>query len=88
MRSKVIVQAMLENGFLDREKHNPNDYITYVVQAAKLLEAALKDVKAHESIAETISAMFDAGFCNPKDQKDPSEWTMFAESALAELKVV
>ncbi|MBN53149.1 MAG: hypothetical protein CL558_06185 [Alphaproteobacteria bacterium] len=88
MRSKLIVQSMLENGFLDSAKHNPNDYITYVVQAAKLLEASLKDVKQHESVTEVISAMFDAGFCNPKDQKDPSEWTMFAESAVAELKVL
>jgi len=87
MRSKLIVQAMLENGFLDNTKHNPNDYITYVVQAGKLLEVALKDVKQHEAVAEVISAMFDAGFCS-KEQKDPSEWTMFAESAIAELKVL
>jgi len=88
MRSKLIVQAMLENGFLDNTKHNPNDYITYVVQAGKLLEEAFKDVKQHESVAEIISAMFDAGFCSSKEQKDPSEWTMFAESAIAELKVL
>ena len=88
MRSKVIIQAMLENGMLVKGKHNPNDYITYVTQAAKLLEACLKDVKAHEDVAETVGAMFDGGFCDPKEQKDPSEWTMFAESAIAELKVV
>ena len=88
MRSKAIVQAMLENGMLDSEKHNPNDFITYTTSAAKLREERLKDVKKHEEIAEIVAAMFDSGFCNRKDQKDPSEWTMFAEAAIDELKVI
>jgi hypothetical protein len=88
MRSKAIVQAMLENGMLDPAKHNPNDFITYTVSACKLLEERLKDVKQHEEIAEVVAGMFDSGFCNPKEQKDPSEWTMFAEAAIDELKVI
>jgi len=88
MRSKAIIQAMLENGMLDPAKHNPNDFITYTVSAAKLLEERLKDVKQHEEIAEIVAGMFDSGFCDRKAQKDPSEWTMFAEAAIDELKVI
>ena len=88
MRSKGIIQAMLDNGMLDPAKHNPNDFITYTVSAAKLLEERLKDVKQHEEIAELVAGMFDAGFCDRKLQKDPSEWTMFAEAAIDELKVI
>jgi len=88
MRSKSIVLAMLDNGMLDADKHNPNDFITYTVSATKLLEERLKDVKSHEMIAEVVASMFDAGFCSRKEQKDPSEWTMFAEAAIDELKVV
>jgi len=88
MRSKSIVLAMLDNGMLDPDKHNPNDFITYTVSATKLLEERLKDVKQHEEIAELVASMFDSGFCNRKEQKDPSEWTMFAEAAIDELKVI
>lgn len=88
MRSKNIVQSMLENGFLDNEKHNPNDYITHTTNAAKRLEEALKGVKEHESVAELVAVMFDSGFCTVKNHADPTEWVMFAETAIAELKVV
>jgi hypothetical protein len=88
MRSKTIIQSMLENGFLDNKKHNPNDYITHTTNAAKRLEEALKGVKDHESVAETVAAMFDSGFCTVAEQGDPTEWVMFAETAIAELKVV
>ena len=53
---------MLENGFVDPKKHNPNDYITHTTNAAKRLEEALKGVKAHEAVAEIVAAMFDTGF--------------------------
>jgi hypothetical protein len=79
---------MLENGFLDTQKHNPNDYITHTTNAAKRLEEALKGVKDHESVAEMVAVMFDSGFCDAKEQADPNEWVMFAETAIAELKVV
>jgi hypothetical protein len=88
MRSKNIVQSMLENGFLDNKKHNPNDFITHTTNAAKRLEEALKGVKAHDSVAELVAAMFDSGFCTVGEQADPTEWIMFAETAIAELKVV
>ena len=88
MRSKNIVQSMLENGFLDPKKHNPNDYITHTTNAAKRLEEALKGVKDHEAVAELVAGMFDTGFCDSKEQTDPTEWVMFAETAIAELKVV
>ena len=88
MRSKNIVQSMLENGFLDPKKHNPNDYITHTTNAAKRLEEALKGVKDHESVAELVASMFDTGFCDAGEQSDPTEWVMFAETAIAELKVV
>lgn len=88
MRSKLILESMLANGMLDPDRHNPNDYITYATKASKLLEAALMDVSKHEDVADIVSAMFDAGMCTAKAQKDPSEWIMFAEAAIAELKVV
>ena len=88
MRCKIIIQSMLESGFVDPQKHNPNDYITHTTNAAKRLEEALKGVKAHESVAEIVASMFEAGFCDSKEQADPSEWVMFAETAIAELKVV
>ena len=87
MRCKQIIQAMLENGFLNPEKHNPNDFITHVTNASKRLEDALKSVKNHEGVAEVISGMFDSGFCG-SEQSDPNEWIMFAETAIAELKVI
>ncbi|MCP4871506.1 MAG: hypothetical protein GY898_22575 [Proteobacteria bacterium] len=87
MRSKIIVQAMLEAGFCDAKRHNPNDYISHTTNAAKRLEEALKGVKAHEDVSDLIAAMFETGFCG-KEQKDPNEWIMFAETAIAELKVV
>ena len=34
-----------------------------------------------------VASMFEAGFCGA-EQKDPNEWAMFAETAIAELKVV
>ena len=88
MRSKLIVESMLANGMLDVERHNPNDFITYTTKATKLLEAALADVKQHEDVADVVAAMFDAKFCTSAAQQDPSEWIMFAEAAIAELKVV
>ncbi len=88
MRSKTIITAMLDNGFLSNKTHNPIDYITYTTKAAKLLEASLKDVKQHEAVSELVASMFDAGFCKPEDFDDPTEWITFAESAVAELKVV
>ncbi len=87
MRSKIIVQAMLEAGFCDPKQHNPNDFITHTTNASKRLEEALKTVKAHEAVADLVASMFETGFCG-KDQKDPNEWIMFAETAVAELKVV
>jgi hypothetical protein len=35
-----------------------------------------------------VAVMFDSGFCTVKEQADPTEWVMFAETAIAELKVV
>ncbi len=88
MRSKLIVESMLANGMLDSERHNPNDFITYVTKATKQLEASLADVKQHEDVVDLVAGMFDAGFCTAKAQGDPNEWIMFAEAAIAELKVV
>lgn len=88
LRSKVILEAMLANGFLVPKKHNPNDYVNYVASAGKRLEAALMDVKKHEEVGDLVAAMFDAGFCTPDAQGDPNEWIIFAESAIAELKVL
>ena len=88
MRCKTIVQAMLDNGFCDLKRHNPNDYITHVTNASKRLEEALKVVKAHADVAEVVATMFETGFCDPAEQIDPNEWIMFAETAIAELKVV
>jgi len=85
MRSKLIIQSMLENGFLSSESHNPNDYVNYVVRAIKILDTGLQPYKQHEEIAEIVAAMFDSGFCTRDNQKDPSEWIMFAETAIAEL---
>lgn len=88
MRCKNIILAMLDNGFCDRNRHNPNDYISHVTNAAKRLEDALKAVKQHEDVADLIAQMFEAGFCDAEAQPDPNEWIMFAETAIAELKVV
>ncbi len=86
MRSRVIVQAMLENGFLDPEVHNSGDYINYTVQAAKDIEAALQDSKKPEEVGELVAAMFDAGFCNRTTSPDPRQWIDFAQAAVWELK--
>ena len=59
MRCKLIIQAMLDAGFCDPKRHNPNDYITHVTNAAKRLEDALKSVKQHEDVADTIASMFE-----------------------------
>lgn len=88
MRCKTIVQAMLDNGFCDPSKHNPNDYITHVTNASKRLEEALQVVKGHADVGELVATMFETGFCDAKEQTDPNEWIMFAETAIAELKVV
>ncbi len=88
MRSKIIIQAMLENGFCDPKRHNPNDYITHVTNASKRLEEGLKAVKNHENVADVVASMFENGFCDSKSQADPNEWIMFAETAVAELRVV
>ena len=45
MRCKIIIQSMLESGFVDPQKHNPNDFITHTTNAAKRLEEALKGVQ-------------------------------------------
>ena len=87
MRSKQIVQAMLDAGLCDPKRHNPNDYVTHVTNAAKRIEAALASVENHEEGADLVASMFEAGFCGA-EQKDPNEWAMFAETAIAELKVV
>jgi hypothetical protein len=88
MRSKLIVESMLANGMLDSTRHNPNDFITYTTKATKQLEVSLADVKQHENVADLVAAMFDSGFCTAEAQADPNEWIMFAEAAIAELKVV
>ncbi len=87
MRSTTILKAMLDNGFLDAEAHNPNDYITYVTKAAKQLDALLDGVKSPD-VADVVAAMFANGFCTRDGQADPNEWIMYAEAAVAELKVV
>ncbi len=86
MRSRVIVQAMLENGFLTPEANNSGDYINYTVQAAKDIDAALKDVKKPEEVSEMVAAMFDAGFCNREQNPDPRQWIDLAQAAVWELK--
>ena len=88
MRSRPIVQSMLDNGFLDAEAHNPNDYVNYTVNALKTLEDSLKDAKKHEEVVELVATMFDNGFCTRASQADPSEWIMFAAAAVAELKTL
>ena len=77
---------MLDNGFLDPESHNPNDFVNYTVRALKILEEALKDAKRHEEIVELVATMFDNGFCTRKLQADPSEWIMYAQTAVVDLK--
>ena len=86
MRSRPIVQSMLDNGFLDSEAHNPNDFVNYTVRALKILEEALKDAKKHEEIVELVATMFDNGFCGRPAQSDPSEWIMYAQTAIVDLK--
>ncbi len=86
MRSRPIVQSMLDNGFLDPEAHNPNDFVNYTVRALKILDEALKDAKQHEEIVELVATMFDNGFCNRDGQADPSEWIMYAQTAVVDLK--
>ena len=88
MRSRVIVQAMLENGFLTTDTHNSGDYINYTVQAAKDIEAALADVKKPDEVSELVAAMFDAGFCNREQNPDPRQWIDLAQAAVWELKAV
>ncbi len=88
MRSRVIVQAMLENGFLTTETHNSGDYINYTVQAAKDIEAALQDVKKPEEVCELVAAMFDSGFCSREQNPDPRQWIDLAQAAVWELKSV
>ena len=56
--------------------------------AGKRLEAALRDVKKHEEVADLVAVMFESGFCTSEAQGDPNEWIIFAESAIAELKVL
>jgi hypothetical protein len=86
MRSRVIVQAMLENGFLTPETHNSGDYINYTVQATKDIQAALQDAKQPEEITELVAAMFDAGFCTHEQNPDPRQWIDLAQAAVWELK--
>lgn len=86
MRSRIIVQAMLDNGFLNNGKHVSGDYINYTVQAAKDIEAALADAKKPEEISELVGAMFDAGFCSRDQNPDPREWIDLAQAAVWELK--
>ena len=86
MRSRVIVQAMLENGFLTSEAHNSGDYINYTVQAAKDIEGALQDAKKPDEVCELVAAMFDAGFCTREQNPDPRSWIDLAQAAVWELK--
>jgi hypothetical protein len=86
MRSRPIVMSMLDNGFLDPEAHNPNDFVNYTVRALEILEEALKDSKKHEEIVEIVATMFDNGFCTRKLHADPSEWIMYAQMAVVDLK--
>ncbi len=87
MRSKILVQAMLDAGFCDPKRHNPNDYISHTTNAAKRIEESLKTVKNHDEVTDLVASMFESGFCG-SEQSDPNEWIMFAETAIAELKVV
>lgn len=88
MNAKSIVTAMLENGFLTPERHNPTDFITFTTNAAKRIEAALAEATKPEDVSEVVVAMFDAGLCSPEEQDDPNEWIIYAELAVAELRVV
>ena len=88
MRSQIILQSMLENGFLSRTDHNALDYINWTVRAAKSLEEKLQDVRKPDTVAELVAAMFDAGFCTREKNADPAEWILFAEAAIAELATI
>jgi hypothetical protein len=86
MKCHTILQCMLDNGFLDADTHNPIDFINFAARAAKVLETALNKTKSPEEVSEVVGSMFDAGFCNRENQKDPLEWVQYAESAISELK--
>jgi hypothetical protein len=88
MHSRTIVKAMLDNGFLDPERHNPTDFVTFTTNAAKRIEASLADAPKPEAVSVVVAAMFDAGLCHPEHQTDPNEWIIYAELAIAELRVV
>lgn len=85
MHSKIVLQSMLDNGFLDPQAHNPVDFVTYTGRAAAELEEALGETKDPAAVAEVVATMFDAGFCDRTRFPDPTEWIQFARSAIHEL---
>jgi hypothetical protein len=85
MHSKLVLQSMIDNGFLDPQSHNPVDFITYARRAAEELEAVLGKVPDPQGTAEVVATMFDNGFCDRTRQPDPSEWITFATQACHEL---
>ncbi len=85
MHSKIVVQSMLDNGFLDPQAHNPVDFVTYTARAATTLEEALGQARDPAAVAEVVATMFDAGFCDRTRFADPIEWIQFAEQAIHEL---
>ena len=86
MKCHTILQSMLDNGFMVTETHNPVDYINFIARAAKVLEAKLGKTKSPEEVSQVVGSMFDSGFCSRKNQKDPMEWVLYAETAIDELK--
>jgi hypothetical protein len=85
MHSKLVLQSMIDNGFLDSQSHNPVDYITYCRRAAEEIEAALAKLSDPGAVAEVVATMFDNGFCDRTRFPDPSEWISFATQACQEL---
>ena len=85
MHAKIILQSMLDNGFLDPAAHNPLDFVNYTVRAAKALEVVLGEARDPGAVAEVVATMFDNGFCDRSRQADPIEWIQFAEGAVRDL---
>ena len=56
--------------------------------AAKRIEAALAEAPKPQDVSLVVAAMFEAGLCSPNLQPDPNEWIIYAELAVAELRVV
>ncbi len=85
MHCKLVLQSMIDNGFLDPRSHNPVDYVTYTRRAAEAVEAALSRAADPQATAELVATMFDNGFCARDRHPDPSEWITFAVQACEEL---